>query len=166
MISLAAERAEARPRPANGTSSFSANKTFGLGLMLPSPLGLAGKYYLSGDTALDFGIGVLELVGPDAFHVHADFLWHPVTLVQSAPLWMPLYIGVGGRIADYDRRDDDRDDDGDINVGVRLPVGIMLDFNNVPLDVFFELALVVDLIGYDAPDADFYGALGVRYYFF
>jgi hypothetical protein len=75
---------------------------------------------------------------------------------------MPFYLGIGGRIADFE---DDLDDDGDFNLGVRAPIGLMLDFNNVPLDVFFELALVIDFIGYDGVDADFNGALGVRYYF-
>ncbi|ACY17662.1 hypothetical protein [Haliangium ochraceum] len=161
---LATQSAEARPRPAGSGSSFQANKTFGLGIMLPSPTGLSGKLYLSPDTAFDFGVGVLDLAGPDAFHVHADFLWHPLSLVEAEPFWLPMYFGLGARVADYDRRDGDGDDD--INVGLRVPIGLAMDFNNVPLDVFFELALVLDLVGYDGVDAHFHGALGVRYYFF
>jgi hypothetical protein len=154
--------AQGRPRPQ--ASSFSANKTFGLGIMIGAPTAISGKYYLGADTAVDFGVGVIQGFRRDGLHLHADFLWHPATLVTAEPFVMPFYVGIGGRIADFED-DPDGDDEGDFNLGVRAPVGLMLDFNNVPLDVFFELALVIDFIGYDGVDADFNGALGVRYYF-
>lgn len=161
-LCLAASPAEARPRPQ--ASSFSANKTFGLGIMVGAPTAISGKYYLSADTAIDFGLGVIRGFGRrNGLHLHADFLWHPATLVSAEPFVMPFYLGLGGRIADFDRRNDEFDDE--LNLGVRAPLGLMLDFNNVPLDIFFELALVIDFIGYDGVDADFNGALGVRYYF-
>lgn len=159
-LSMAAPSAEARPRPQ--ASSFSANKTFGLGIMIGAPTAISGKYYLGEDTAVDFGVGVIRGFRRDGLHLHADFLWHPATLVTAEPFVMPFYLGIGGRIADFE---DDLDDDGDFNLGVRAPIGLLLDFNEVPLDVFFELALVIDFIGYDGLDADFNGALGVRYYF-
>lgn len=156
--------AQARPRPQ--TSSFSANKTFGLGIMLGSPTALAGKYYLGADTALDFGLGVIQGFGRDALHLHGDWLWHPAVLATTEPFVLPIYIGIGARIADFDDDvDGDGDDDGDLTVGARVPIGIMLDFNNVPIDVFLEFAPVFDVIGYDAPDFDINVALGVRYYF-
>lgn len=162
-LCLAAPAAEARPRPQ--ASSFSANKTFGLGIMLGAPTGLSGKYYVGPDTAVDFGVGVIGGIGRDGLHLHADFLWHPATLVTAEPFVMPFYLGVGGRLADYEDDPDEIDDDSDFNLGVRGPVGLMLDFNNVPLDVFFELALIIDFVGYDGVGAYFNGAIGVRYYF-
>lgn len=128
--------------------------------MLGVPSGLSGKYFLSADTALDFGVGVVrEWRDRDGLHLHADFLWHPVSLVNAPALAMPLYFGVGGRLWDWDG-----DADNELFVGARVPVGIALDFNNVPLDVFFELAFVLDIIG--DVEADLNGAIGVRYYFF
>jgi hypothetical protein len=159
-LCLAAPVAEARPRPQ--ASSFSANKTFGLGIMIGAPTAFSGKYYVGSDTAMDFGVGVIRGFGRDGLHLHADFLWHPATLVTADPFVLPFYLGIGARVADFEDYDDD---DGDLNLGVRAPLGLMLDFNNVPLDVFFELALVIDFIGYEGVDADFNGALGVRYYF-
>jgi hypothetical protein len=158
--------AEARPRPQ--TTSFSANKTFGVGIMLGAPTALAGKYYLGADTAVDFGLGVIQGFGRDALHLHGDFLWHPAVLLTAEPFVLPIYIGVGARIADFDDDIDDQgnNDEGGLTVGARVPLGIMMDFNNVPLDVFLEFAPVFDLIGYDAPDFDINIALGVRYYFF
>lgn len=164
VLCTAVPTAEARPRPS--ASSFSANKTFGLGLMLGVPTGLSGKYYLSGDTAVDFGLGVISRYGDrDGLHLHADFLWHPAVLASTAPFELPFYFGVGGRLWDYDRNNNNNRDD-DIALGVRVPVGIMMDFNNVPIDIFFELAFVLDFLLNDGgAEAQFNGAIGIRYYF-
>ncbi|MEZ4368439.1 MAG: hypothetical protein R2939_19495 [Kofleriaceae bacterium] len=155
--------ASARPAPRRG-EKFEANKTFGLGLMLGAPTGLSGKYFLDGDRALDFGVGAIRYYRKrDGLHLHLDYLFHPVTLVKTEPFWLPLYLGVGGRVFDFD---DDVDDDG-LALGVRAPIGIAFDFNNVPLDAFFELAVVVDFfVDYrDRVNADLNGAIGLRYYF-
>lgn len=150
--------AEARPRPRRG-STFEANKTFGLGVMFGAPTGLSGKYFVGSDTAIDFGIGAYyRYRGRDGLHIHADFLWHPVNLVKAEPFWLPLYFGIGGRFFDHDTH---------THVGVRVPIGIAFDFTNVPLDVFFELAFVLDFLidDNDNLDADLAPALGLRYYF-
>jgi hypothetical protein len=90
---------------------------------------------------------------------------------------MPFYVGVGGRIAE----DDDwvvingnLYEDEDTFLGVRVPFGILMDFNRVPLDIFFELAVVVDLVEIeddfepyddDPPNLGMNGVIGLRYYF-
>ena len=159
VIAAAAPGAEARPRPRT-SSTFEANKTFGLGIMFGAPTGLSGKYFLSGDTAIDFGVGTYYGARDDrgGLHLHADFLWHPVNLVKAEPFWLPLYFGIGGRFLDHNNHG---------HIGVRVPVGISFDFTNVPLDVFLELAFVLDAL-YDSNDtlyADLSGAIGIRYYF-
>lgn len=162
LCALATSPASARPRVAHGRS-FESNKTFGLGLMLGAPTGLSGKYYLSSDNALDFGVGFIRYYRErDGLHLHLDYLWHPVSLVSAAAFEMPLYVGVGGRLFDFDDNNDDA-----FAVGVRAPIGIAFDFNNAPLDVFFELAFVLDFFsGYsDRVGADVNGAIGVRFYF-
>jgi hypothetical protein len=167
----AAGDADARPRPAGRrTSSFQANKTFGLGIMIGAPTGLSGKYYLGSDTAIDFGIGAIYgYRGRDGLHLHMDYLWHPLSLVSAEPFELPLYFGIGGRFysVDYDR--DDRVYDDVQALGVRVPVGVAFDFNNIPMDIFIELALVFDFIFddyYDDDfDVDFNPAVGIRYYF-
>jgi hypothetical protein len=161
--------ADARPRPAGGARKFSANKTFGLGVMLGAPSGLSGKYFLGPDTAIDFGVGIIRYRPYDRgrdgnVHLHADFLLHPVSLAQTDPFELPLYFGLGARVWDFE--DNDFNDDG-FAIGVRAPIGIAFDFNNIPLDVFLEFALVLDFfVGYrDTLALDFNGAVGVRYYF-
>jgi hypothetical protein len=174
-LAVSTGNAEARPRPKGfGKSDFEANKTFGLGIMLGSPSGLSGKYFVGKSTAIDFGIGFIGCCrGRDGLHVHADFLWHFKNLVHTEPFELPIYFGVGGRFFNYDwDRRNDPDDHGTA-IGVRAPIGIAFDFNNVPLDIFVELVPVLDLIMDDDDDGfhddglyfDFDGAVGARYYF-
>ncbi len=158
---------EARPRPKRNTKKFESNKTFGLGLMIGVPSGLSGKYYLSSDTALDFAVGSYGNYGRDryhdAWHLHMDFLWHPFVLASPEAFWLPLYVGVGARLLDHRY---DRDFADDLHLGVRAPIGLMIDFNNIPLDIFMELALVVDLLHDDNHGySDVNLSLGIRYYF-
>ena len=154
LLSLGVAVADARPRPRS--QRFTANKSFGLGIMVGAPSGLSGKYYLSANTALDFGVGAYyRYRDRDGLHVHADFLWHPAVVAKARPFWVPIYIGLGGRFLDHGNHS---------HVGIRAPVGIMLDFQRTPLDIFLEFALVAD-VGVDDDNLDFHGALGVRYYF-
>lgn len=163
--------AEARPNPKVG-KRFEANKSFGLGIMLGSPSGLNGKLYLSDDTALDFGIGSYDDFGDDrGLHLHASVLWHPVVLASPDPFELPLYLGIGFRYLDHDDFFFDGDDDDHEHLGVRAPLGLMLDFNRVPIDIFLELALIIDLVTIDDRDGSDHGrtdldaTLGLRYYF-
>jgi hypothetical protein len=171
LVAGAAGEAAARPRPAQLHSDFEANKTFGLGIMLGSPTGLSGKWFVGAAEAIDFGIGFIGRYGRhrDGLHIHADYLWHPVTLVKTEPFYLPLYVGIGGRFWDYDYDDDGNDNFEGSALGLRLPAGIAFDFNEIPLDAFFELAFVLDLfLNDDYGDdlgVDLSAAVGVRYWF-
>ena len=167
VVAATAAPASARPRPAGRQSSFSANKTFGLGIMLGAPTGLSGKYFLDGSHALDFGIGGMRYYrNRDGLHAHLDYLWHPLSLVTAEAFEMPLYFGIGGRLFDFNDRNDQFANDT-IALGLRAPIGLAFDFNNVPLDIFFELALVADFyVDYrDRLGFDVNGAVGIRYWF-
>jgi hypothetical protein len=166
-LTAVTEVADARPRPRRG-KKFEANKTFGIGIMLGAPTGFSGKYFYADDKAFDFGVGAIGYYrGRDGLHLHFDHLWHPVSLASTPSFEMPLYVGIGARFFDFD----DRDDFHGTAIGVRGPLGIALDFNNVPLDIFFELALVLDFYadydcnGCDGVDVDVNAALGLRYWF-
>src|SRR6185295_6615270 len=159
---------------------------FGLGLMVGAPTGLSAKYYLGRrGMAIAAGLGEVQKVGPDdGISLHVDLLWHPVILTRQNAFTLPLYVGVGGRyLHDGDnwdcwfdgngRRVCGYDYDDDDYLGVRVPVGILMDFYRVPLDVFFEIAMVVAFHHFDDGDnfdddhdrVSLNGSLGVRYYF-
>lgn len=169
-VAALTETADARPRPAGKSrgKKFQANKTFGLGIMLGAPSGLSGKYFYAADKAFDFGIGAIGYYrGRDGIHLHFDHLWHPLSFTSTPAFELPLYIGVGARVFDFDDDRDNNDFDGTA-IGVRVPVGIAFDFNNHPLDIFIEFVPVLDFINYDNDDDvdfDINVAVGIRYYF-
>lgn len=166
-VAAAATPADARPRPGH-QRHFESNKSLGLGLELGAPFGLSGKYFLKegGDRAIDFGIGD---IGPGYYgdrsgiHLYADYLWHPLSLTGNETFELPLFIGIGGRYWDFDYGKTS----GAYAVGVRVPVGIAFDFNNVPFDIFIQVAFVLDFVHnytHDVyGDADF--SLGARFWF-
>src|SRR5215831_18324146 len=125
-------KSEARPHPAEGgSSSFEANKTFGMGLELGEPFGLNGKWFYSSSRAIDFGIGdIYDYYDYRGLYIYGDHLWHPVSLVSAAAFELPLYVGVGASLwhwDDYVYRGCPGACSGNA-LGVRVPVGITFDF--------------------------------------
>lgn len=151
---------------------------FGIGLILGEPTGLSGKYYMGNKMALDFAIGD-EYYGryDDGIEIHGDVLWHPAVLTRQPKFTVPFYLGVGARIWDHDYGYYDRNGnfvwaDEVTRLGVRAPFGVLMDFADPRIDVFFELAIAIDLIildrdddRYDRRRVDLMGGLGIRYYF-
>jgi len=66
---------------------------------------------------------------------------------------LPFYYGIGARIKTLD----------DVTLGVRVPLGLSYIFSDVPVDLFVELAPLLDLI----PKTNFRinAAVGGRFYF-
>ena len=162
-----------RPRQHRGRA-FEANKTFGVGLELGEPSGLNGKVFVGKSSAIDFGLGYIydSYYYGDGVHLYADYLWHPMTIASTPSFELPFYIGVGVRFWDF------RYCVGKVctfdgsTFGVRIPLGIAFDFNNVPLDLFIQLVPVLDFVRGDYYDrfhdrahfgVDF--SVGVRFWF-
>jgi hypothetical protein len=148
---------------AAGSARADDKGAFGLGLIVGEPTGIAGKLYLTDDTAIDGAIGG-AVVGR-GLQVHADYLWHPWILANEDAFVMPGYVGIGARLLDHDR--DDAEDD--FHLGARFVAGILFDFRRIPLDVFVELALIADFRGggddHDGFALDLNAGVGARYYF-
>ena len=168
VTTVAASAAEARPRVARA-QRFQSNKTFGLGLEIGDVNGLTGKYFLGdqSDRAIDFGIGYLTtyLDNRNGLHLYADHLWHPASLVSAEPFELPFFIGLGLRLWDFD--ENGPDGQHAFALGVRVPIGVSFDFNDVPLDVFVELTPVLDF-AFNYRDNAFFGidgSIGIRYWF-
>lgn len=170
VLALTATAAEARPRPEGhlGGRRFEANKTFGLGLELGEPTGLNGKYFISGDRALNFGIGdIYNYFDRFGFEIYGDYMLHPVSLISNETFELPFYVGLGARILDFEDRSTAPFDSA-FAFGVRVPLGVSFDFNNVPIDIFIQLVPVLDFFAgyrnhvvFPFLDASF----GVRYWF-
>src|SRR5688572_18152306 len=123
--------ADARRRRAFQTDNFVSNGTFGLGIELGAPSGINGKYFLTDNTALNFGAGYIYdrywHKDRDGLHIYIDHLWHPFVLLEAAEFQMPLYLGVGGRLWSFEGKDESA-----FALGIRGPIGIAFDFHDVP----------------------------------
>jgi hypothetical protein len=128
------------------------NRKLGLGFILGEPTGLSLKKWIGDTTAID-GSASWSFGRGSALQLHADYLLHLFNLFKVGRGKLPLYYGLGGRV----KFDDDS------KAGIRFPLGISYILENEPLDIFFEVAPILNL----APRTEFdlNGAVGVRYYF-
>ena len=141
-----------------------AQEQLGLGLIVGEPTGLSVKYWLDKEHALD-GAVAWSFWDDDGLQLHADYLWHLFDLLDESDDEgrLPVYFGLGGRLK---FKDDDEgrwhNDDDDVFFGIRVPLGISYMLQDPPIDVFVEIAPVLDVV----PDVelDLNLALGLRFY--
>ncbi len=127
-------------------------KDFGVGVILGEPAGVSLKKWLGEKTAID-GALAWSFANNGAFHLHADYLIHDFNLIRVKQGKLPVYFGIGVRIKN----------DKDLTVSARLPVGISYIFMKAPIDIFFEFALLLDII--PGSEIRFNSGIGFRYYF-
>ncbi|HPB58707.1 MAG TPA: hypothetical protein PLB50_05030 [Candidatus Saccharicenans sp.] len=133
-----------------GLQAQAQEKKLGLGFIVGEPTGVIAKYWTSNRTAFDIA-GSWSFSGENAFHLHADYLLHSFIKVETGKL--AFYYGIGARLNLQD----------DARFGIKIPLGLSYTFPNTPIDIFFEISPVMDLI----PDTElkFLGFVGVRYFF-
>ncbi len=134
----------------------------GVGLMVGEPTAICGKFYLGDDTAIDFAVGAAFFAR--GAQIHGDYLFHPGLLQNTDVFALPFYVGMGLRFL---RKDDGDNNSAHSRFGLRAVAGLQFDFHKIPIDVFFEVALVGDYrtIENDHFGLDINAGLGVRYYF-
>jgi hypothetical protein len=129
-----------------------ANKT-GLGISIGNPIGLNGKYWLDDDKAVDAGAGFSFGKHTD-FSIHSDFLLHNKgALFVNDVNPLDLYYGIGGRMEFAD----------DIEVGIRVPVGLAFVSEGGQSDIFAEVAPIIDIVS--KTGLELHWLFGARYYF-
>lgn len=125
----------------------------GLGISIGNPTGLNGKYWLDNKAAIDGGLAYSFGKHSD-LSLHSDYLLHKegaLFLNDVHPL--DLYYGIGGRMEFAD----------DIEIGVRVPIGLAHTIENGSADMFAEIAPIVDLI--TKTGLEIHLLFGARYYF-
>ncbi len=137
-----------------------------LGLIIGEPTGVSGKLYLQDDRAVQGALGFTFVTG--GFHAHADYVFHPWILEERDAFTLPAYVGPGVRFLQHQAG---RGASDDFRVGARAVAGLLFDFKEIPLDVFVEVAGILEY-RFGSDDADVNGAglalnggLGARYYF-
>ncbi len=131
---------------------YSQDRGFGLGIVIGEPTGLSAKLWTGRTNAFDFA-AAWSFRGDGNLLVQADYVWHSYDLIPVESGRLPFYFGIGGRAIFSD----------DPLVGARIPFGLDYQFANAPIDIFFELVPILDLV----PSTNFNlgGGLGVRFWF-
>jgi len=135
----------------------------GIGVIAGEPTGLTAKYNIDAKMSIDGGIG-WNTSGDDEIHFYGTFLYHMYDLIKVPKGNLPLYFGGGFRFLNRENKDyRNNDDDDDDKFGIRIPVGVEYQFENLPLGAFAELAPVVNLT--PDTDLDIEGGIGIRFFF-
>ena len=128
------------------------DKGFGIGVILGEPTGLSAKGWLQSNNAIDGGLA-WSFRGTGYIHMHADYLWHFPNAIRSSERFVP-YAGPGIRLGGGK---------GGSVFGIRVAGGIAFWPRGAPIDVFVELAPIVDLA--PTTEVSFNAGLGVRFFF-
>lgn len=136
------------------TASYAqAQKTsFGIGAILGEPIGASFKAWISDSTAIDGGVGYASY-DDDGLQLHADYLFHHFDWLSAGSGRLPVYYGIGARVKFAD----------DTHFGIRGPIGISYMLDNAPVDIFAEVAPILDF----TPNwrVEWNAAIGARYWF-
>lgn len=125
----------------------------GLGISVGNPTGLNGKYWLDSSKAVDAGMAWSFGKHTD-FSLHSDYLLHKDAAFYFNDIHpLDFYYGIGGRMEFSD----------DIELGVRVPLGLTHRFEQESADVFAEVAPIVDLVS--KTGLEIHLLFGARYYF-
>jgi len=132
------------------------SRDFGLGFVVGEPTGISAKAWQTRTTAFDFALA-WSFSNDDALHFHADYLRHRFRVIEVSRGQLPIYYGIGGRLRFHDRGTED------VEFGIRFPVGLDYLFARDPIDIFFELVPILDLV--EETDFELNASLGARYWF-
>ena len=134
---------------------YSQDRGLGLGIILGEPTGISVKSWTGSTTAFQ-GAVAWSFTNTGALHIHADYIFHDFHLLEiDGAGKLPVYYGIGARVKF--RTDDTR-------LGVRVPLGIGYLLQTAPVDFFFEIVPILNLI----PSSSFTinAAIGARYFFY
>lgn len=128
----------------------------GIGIILGDPNGISLKFWQSRRSAIDLAVA---WDFDDYFHIHGDYLYHfPIQMEGVSRSSLFWYLGIGARMKF-------RTGEGDNNTtfGVRGVGGIDFLPGGVPIDIFAEIAPVMNVS--EGTDVDLNGGVGIRYNF-
>lgn len=136
-------------------SSMARAENFGLGIILGDPTGLSGKMKLNEAHSLD-GALAYSSGKHSGTQFHADYLWDRARTWATDQGPLHMYYGLGGRLISYN----DEHKHSQISLGPRGSLGLSFDIHNPNIELFGELAAILEL----TPDisADIDAGIGAR----
>lgn len=129
---------------------------FQAGVILGAPTGISLKQELGNNRAID-GVIAYSLDKDMGFDIHADYLFENAKRFTPQGVHpLDLYYGLGLRVVNYDRGEHN----DKLGFGPRLPLGVTMDFTNPSIQLFAEMALILDVV--PATDVFLDAGIGVR----
>ena len=135
------------------STAVAQERGFGLGVIIGEPTGFSAKYWTSSSTALDFGLGYSFTSTKSVFYLHGDYIFHNSALIESTEKFI-VYYGPGARLKVRENNS---------RLGIRVVGGILWVPYNSRIDLFVELAPIIDVI--PATKLDLAGGIGIRFFF-
>ena len=77
--------------------------------------------------------------------------------VDTHVITLPFYAGVGAKLSIHDGSGDETE------FGIRIPVGLAVQWTEYPVEVFAEIAPGIDIT--PSSEFDLMGGIGARFYF-
>lgn len=127
----------------------------GIGIIVGQPTGVSFKHWLSDANSIDAALA-WSFVKGGGLYVHGNYLFENKSNLDS--LTIPWFWGVGANVGTWKSGDDT-----EIGIGVRVPVGLNFRFQQIPSELFLELAPTLNVV----PSVNFGvgGAIGYRFVF-
>jgi hypothetical protein len=130
----------------------------GIGIFVGEPLGLTLKVGLEPRSALDIVLGYTTY--DDARDAYAHLTYQVAPFVgRGRSVVVPVYLGLGAAV--FDGPGDFGDE---LNLAVRAPLGLALQFRRAPIELYGEVALKIVLLdnGRDDDNVNADGGIGFR----
>jgi hypothetical protein len=137
-------------------------KEWGFGIMVGDPVGFTAKYWVKPENAFVFGLASSYFGSP---RLNVDYLWHfDAFHSQIAKLYAGpgAALGFGTGHSFYYNSDGNLVREDNTGLGVRGVFGLSVIPRSTPLDIFFEVGLLIGI----APDfgSAVDASLGIRFY--
>ena len=120
-----------------------------VGIILGEPTGLSAKQWLGEGSSLDLAVA-WSFIDTGSFYVHLDYQQHfdDLDIDEGNLLW---FVGGGAKLSVGQQ----------LNLGIRIPIGLVYEFDSVPIEVFIEAAPGMDV--FPAVQFNGGGGIGIRY---
>lgn len=139
---------------------------FGVGIVAGDPTGLCFKGWLSSKSAIEVA-AAWSFEGDGGFFLATDYVLHALNIVDDPDAdldGLMFTYGLGGKLVFLDNEANGAGDgDDDIVLGVRVPLGLCYPFEGAPVDLFVQLAPVMDIV--PETELGLNGGIGARLYF-
>ncbi len=137
------------------TTTVAHAENYALGVILGDPSGLSGKMKYDNSHSID-GALAYSTGRHSGMQFHSDYLWDRARSWETTQGPLNMYYGLGGRLISYN----DDHDNAKISLGARGSLGLDFNINNPNIELFGELALILDVAPSMAADLD--AGIGAR----